>query len=251
MPNSRLKPLASRFPEADRVAASRWGVTAVAVIDAATGEAYGNEFARLPIRSASIIKVPILMAVLADHALSDAEKADAEKMIRRSDNDATSRFWRAYGQKRCVEWVQRAAGTRDTVLAPENPNWWGYTLTTAADMAAVLAHLARPGGSPLVTPPNREYILSEMRSVVKEQRWGLPAARGETGGDADAVAVKNGWYPEEESGIERVHTIGLAPVGKDATRAVVAVLTRYPKSRRFAYGRDTCQAVCAALLRRF
>lgn len=220
------------------------------MIDAATGETFHNEFARYPLRSASIIKVPILCAVLAAHhgdpaALSSKERADADLMIRRSDNDATSRFWRALGGPRVIAYLQRAAGTRDARIAPENPQWWGYTHVTAADMAAVLYGVA---SRRLLPMPACDYVLSEMRQVIPEQRWGIPDGCPTPA----AVAVKNGWYPEENEGkVWRVHSTGVAPAGGAPDRAVIAILTRYPLERGMAYGQETCRLVASEILRAF
>ncbi|MES2465072.1 MAG: hypothetical protein V4671_31285, partial [Armatimonadota bacterium] len=122
-------PLSFRFAAANRAAAARWGITAVTVVDTATGETFANDMARLPIRSASVIKVPILCAALYTHLaagseemppLSTSERADAEAMIRRSDNDATTRFWKALGGPRVMEYIHNATETRDTILAPDS-----------------------------------------------------------------------------------------------------------------------------------
>jgi beta-lactamase class A len=252
----RLFPLSSRFPGASRDAAARWGITAVTVIDTVTGEVFVNEMARLPIRSASVIKVPILCAAIqsrlaagqgrqGDVPLSASERADAEAMIRRSDNAATTRFWKALGGPEVMGMIHRTAGTRDTVVAPENPNWWGYTHTTSYDLAMVLNGLA---AKTLLPAPACDYVLNQMRLVVPSQRWGIPDGCPTPA----AVAVKNGWYPEEDAGkVWRVHSIGVMPVGKTPERAVVSILTRYPLERGMRYGQETCRIVAAEVLRKF
>lgn len=244
--------LASRFPDAARAAASRWGIVAVAVIDTQTGDIYHNEFARYRIRTASIIKASVLLTVLEakggnPSVLSPKERADAEAMIRRSDNGATSRFWHAVGGPRVMDFIHRVSGTKDTVIAPENKEWWGYTLTTAHDMASIIAGAAT---RKVVTPAACDYLLSEMRLVIPSQRWGIPdgCSNREL---AAKVAVKNGWYPEEDDKVWRVHSIGVAPVGDAPERAVIAVLTRYPIKLGMPYGQETCKLVAAEVLKAF
>ena len=244
------RPLRERFPAADRAALQRRGLVAVSVCDTARGASYHNEYARVPIRSASIIKVPLLLAAL-DQAykdrrdLSPAERADAEAMIRRSDNNATTRFWRSLGPEPAVVWMRSVGGMQATRIAPENPNWWGYTRTTSRDMATVLGRLA---AHTLLTPALCDYALAEMRRVIPSQRWGLP----EVHAAPDRVAVKNGWYPEEDAGkVWRVHTVGVAPVGTEERRAVIAVLTRYPLELGMAYGQETCRRVAREVFGEF
>jgi hypothetical protein len=249
----RLFDLSFRFPDAAHAAASRWGITAVTVVDTMTGEVFINETARYPIRSASVIKVPILCATLYNHLaarkegmppLSAAERTDAEAMIRRSDNDATTRLWRALGGSKVMEYIQHTVETRDTILAPENANWWGYTHTTSYDLAMILKGLAT---KELLPPTACDYVLGEMRKVVPDQRWGIP----EGCRTPPTVAVKNGWYPEEDTKVWRVHSTGVAPVGSTPERVVISILTRYPLERGMRYGQDTCRRVAAEVLRTF
>lgn len=250
----RISPLSFRFPAASRRASARWGITAVTVVDTATGEVFVNDMARLPIRSASVIKVPILCAAIHSRLaagnrerppLSAAERADAEAMIRRSDNDATTRFWKTLGGTKIVDYIHTSAGTRDTIIAPENPGWWGYTHTTSYDLAMILSGLAT---KQLLPASACDYVLQEMRQVTPDQHWGIPDGCRTPA----AVAVKNGWYPEEETGkVWRVHSTGVAPVGGNPERAVLSILTRYPLERGMRYGQETCRLVASELLRTF
>lgn len=242
-------PLSTRFPQADRAARSRWGIVGIAVHDTKTGEVWQNEFAHIPIRSASIIKAAILLAFLDAKkgnpaSLTEKERADAEAMIRRSDNNATTRFWKALGGGRVMDWMHRACGTRDARVAPENSAWWGYSLVTTADMATILAGAA---AHRLVTPVACDYLLSEMRQVDPTQRWGVP----EGSPTPARVAVKNGWYGEEDEKVWRIHSLGVVPVGDDPNRLVVAILTRYPFALGMKYGQDTCRLVATEIIRNF
>ncbi|MES2465073.1 MAG: serine hydrolase, partial [Armatimonadota bacterium] len=129
--------------------------------------------------------------------------------------------------------------------APENPNWWGYTHTTSYDLAMILRGLAT---KELLPAPVCDYVLNEMRRVAPNQRWGIP----EGCPTPAAVAVKNGWYPEEDARkVWRVHSIGVAPVGAKTDRAVVSILTRYPLERGMRYGQETCRIVASEVLRAF
>ena len=171
-------------------------------------------------------------------------------MIRRSDNNATTRLWNRVGGARAIAWIQQAARSKDTVIAPENPAWWGYTRTTAADMTALLTRM----GPPRATPP-AAFVLNEMRHVVPEQRWGIP----EGAPDPAGVSVKNGWFPEEDSKVWRVHSVGFVPgpnpidggdsgIGLSEGGVVISILTRYPLALGFDYGKETCGLVAREIL---
>ncbi len=100
----------------------------------------------------------------------------------------------------------------------------------------------------LLPAPVCDYVLNEMRRVAPNQRWGIP----EGCPTPAAVAVKNGWYPEEDARkVWRVHSIGVAPVGAKTDRAVVSILTRYPLERGMRYGQETCRIVASEVLRAF
>src|SRR5581483_11463951 len=72
-------------------------------------------------------------------------------------------------------------------------------------------------------------------------------------GVADAVhqstpAVKNGWYPDIDEGVWRVHCAGVVDDAPHPNRWVVVVTTRYPSALGQDYGQETCSNVAARVL---
>src|SRR5688572_17755798 len=233
-----------RFADASRWAAGRAGTAGFTLIDTATGQARGNDEAGVALRTASIVKVIIGMRLFARAAeqrrgLTAEEQSDLAAMIRSSDNDAASRLWASLGGPAVITWVRRVTGVRNT-NPPGNPASWGFTTTTARDMAVILQALVRAKG---ISAPARDALLREMRSVIPSQRWGIGPAVHRSN-----PAVKNGWYPDSDAPVWRVHCTGIADHAGRSNRWVIVVTTRYPAELGQAYGQETCSGIAARAL---
>ena len=233
-----------RLAEARRFAAGRAGTAGFAVIDTTTGKVQGNDAGGVALRAASIVKVIIGMRLFAraqeqKRGLNGAEQSDLSAMIRVSDNDAASRLWGALGGPAVIGWVRRVTGVRHTA-PPANPASWGFTTTTARDTAVILLSLVRARG---VSAAHRNALLAEMRQVVPGQRWGVDAAVHRS-----TPAVKNGWYPDIDAPVWRVHCTGVVDHRGHPNRWVVVVTTRYPADLGMAYGQETCSGITARAL---
>jgi len=236
--------LADRLAEASRYAAGREGTAGFALIDTTTGKVHGNDESEVALRTASIVKVIIGMRLFAfaqeqRRGLTAQEQSDLSAMIRVSDNDAATRLWSSLGGPAVITWIRKVTGVRNT-QPPSDPGSWGFTTTTARDMAAILTALAHARG---ITPAHRDALLAEMRQVTLSQRWGI----------ADAVhhanpAVKNGWYPDDDPPVWRVHCTGVVDHAGKANRWAIAVTTRYPANLGQAYGQETCSGIAARAL---
>ena len=234
----------ARLADARRYAAGRAGTAGFAVIDTVTGKVAGNDAGGVALRAASIVKVIIGMRLFAraqeqKRGLSAAEKSDLSAMIRVSDNDAASRQWTSLGGPAVIGWIRRVTGVRST-QPPGNPESWGFTTTTARDMAVILHALVRAKG---ITASHRDALLNEMRQVVPAQRWGVDAAV-----QRSTPAIKNGWYPDTDVPVWRVHCTGIVDDGGHPKRFVVVVTTRYPAELGMAYGQETCSGITARAL---
>jgi beta-lactamase class A len=229
--------VADRLAAAGAVAAGRAGTAAVAVADATTGELLGNPASAVPMRAASIIKVVIAMATL-DRAerehreLTPSEAADLRGMIRSSDNGSTSRLWASLGGPDVIRWVRDITGVRSTE-PPAVDHEWGFSTTTAHDMAVILGALVR---GRVLSSGHRALLLAEMRHVDGEQAWGVGAV-------APAAAVKNGWYADGGQAAWRVHSVGVVD-----DRWIVVVMTTYPTGQGMGYGQETCRLVAQRVL---
>ncbi|WP_226345766.1 serine hydrolase [Agilicoccus flavus] len=165
----------------------------------------------------SIVKVMVLTAIIRDRRaggrfLSAGQQRLAERMIRFSDNDATTSLLRQAGGRSALDRVARAAGMTSTRSAGS----WGRTATTAPDQLRLMDALVAPR-STLLSARDRAYVLRLMGRVSPEQRWGV--GRVPAGVRAQ---VKNGWVPLSPKGW-RVNSIGHASgAGRDYTMAVLS-----------------------------
>jgi beta-lactamase class A len=233
-----------RFQEASRWAAGRAGTAGVAIVDTATGKVQGNDDSGVALRTASIVKVIIGMRLFAraeeqKRGLTADEQSNLAAMIRSSDNDAASRLWGSLGGPAVITWVRKVTGVRNT-QPPGNAGSWGFTTTTARDMAVILNALVKAQG---INAANRDALLREMRQVVPGQRWGIAPAVHRSN-----PAVKNGWYPDTDAPVWRVLCTGIADHGGRSNRWVIVVTTRYPANLGMAYGQETCSGIAARAL---
>jgi beta-lactamase class A len=207
--------------------------------DATRGDVVGNPASHALMRSASIVKVLIGMALFAraereGRGLNIDEQSDLRNMIRVSDNNAATRLWASLGGPAVISWVRGVTGIQET-QPPAIGGQWGFTLTDAHDMAVILTSLAQARG---INANDRNALLSEMRQVTPGQRWGIsPAVLRST------PAVKNGWFPDTDEPVWRVHCTGVVDEGGRPNRWGIAVMTRYPIGLGMIYGEDTCQRV--------
>lgn len=155
--------------------------------------------------TASIVKVDILATLLLRHQkagtkMTSAQKAQAARMIRQSDNDAATALWHAIGRTAGLDSANRTFGLKHT--AGGAGDLWGLTQTTAADQL-VLLRVVFGDDSPL-TSASRSYMRSLMSTVATDQRWGVSAADE----DGKGFALKNGWLPRSATGLWDVNSIG-------------------------------------------
>ncbi len=227
--------LAQNVPGAAAFASGRAGFASFTVIDTATGAVYSSAGSDTQVRTASVIKVPIAMTLLARanaerRGLTPNESSNLHFMITQSDNNAATALWNEVGGSPAVLGLMRSLGATSTAPWPSSPGAWGFTLSTSHDLATVLAQLAVG----VLGPGATGTILNEMHQVIPSQAWGIGAA-------IPGAAIKNGWYPDP--GDWRVNCLGI--VG--GTRYALAVMTDYPLGLGQGYGEVTCQQVAADL----
>jgi hypothetical protein len=215
--------------------AQRAGFSSFTLVDTQTQTQVSGGSFTTAIRTASVIKVPIAMALVArataqHRGLTEREQSLLHSMITQSDNDAATALWNEVGGSPAVIAMMRSLGATNTSPYPSSPNAWGFTLSTSHDLAVVLAQLA----SGVLGPSGTNAIITQMHQVIASQSWGIGAA-------LPGSAVKNGWYPDP--GDWRVNCLGI--IG--GTRYALAVMTQYPIGLGQLYGEHTCQGVAAAL----
>jgi hypothetical protein len=195
----------------------------VAVLDKTTGHRYsygGSE----RYETASVVKVQVLACLLLtaqdkDRDLSATELALAKRMIRYSDNDATTSLFARLGRAPAVTRSNHRLGLTQTIVSSS----WGLTRTTVNDQVKLLAQLVDADGP--LDRDSRKLAFKLMSMVDDDQDWGVPvvARTGET------ATVKNGWLPwSAEGGRWIINTVGR--VTGDDVDVSIAVLSHNHES---------------------
>lgn len=166
----------------------------VSVVDRTTGEKYSYRGSE-KYETASVVKVQVLACLLLtaqddDREVTAGELSLAKRMIRASDNDATTSLFSRLGRASAVGRCNKRLGLTQTKVSGS----WGLTRTTVDDQVKLLAALVDPKGP--LNSGSRELAFTLMNTVLKDQDWGVPAvaAKGET------FTVKNGWLSRSTEG---------------------------------------------------
>ena len=190
----------------------------VAVLDKKTGQRYsfrGSE----TYETASVVKVQVLACLLLtaqgdDRDLTGTELSLARRMIRLSDNDATTSLFSRLGRAPAIQSCDRRLGLTQTKVNGS----WGLTRTTVNDQVKLLSQLVAKT-SPL-DADSRKLAFTLMSTVDEGQDWGVPAVAkaGET------TTVKNGWLARSaDNNLWIINTVGrVTGAGTDVSIAVLS-----------------------------
>ncbi|MET8144166.1 hypothetical protein ABZU32_27990 [Sphaerisporangium sp. NPDC005288] len=144
-------------------------------------------------RSASVVKILIALDHLQSRrpgqAIPAADQRLLRDMLRSSDDDAASEFWRRGGRRAIIDRMVRRLGLRDTEAPPASrPGFWGYTALSASDVVLTYRYLLDRAD-----PKIRDLILGHLRHATRcasddfDQYFGIPRAVPRP------WAVKQGW----------------------------------------------------------
>jgi beta-lactamase class A len=190
----------------------------VAVWDRKTGEVYSYRGSKA-YETASVVKVQVLACLLLDaqtdkRKLTSSEKSRASRMIRASDNAATTSLFTQLGGAKAVTRSNKKLGLKQTKVVTA----WGLTKTTVKDQVQLLSQLVNPKGP--LTEESREYADELMSTVQEDQDWGVPAAAKA----GEKFTVKNGWLARStENNRYIINSVGR--VTGDETDVSIAVLS--------------------------
>lgn len=208
---SALAP-AERTALDERISALGEGVEfGVAVQDLRTGTTYSHN-ASETFHSASVAKLTILTmlhmrAEEEGRELTPTERAQAEQMIRYSDNEVSDGLYARMGFT--DGFVRHAQALGFTGTEPHPGGSWGSTMTSPADQIRLLRALYTDEGP--VSADARAHIRELMESVAPEQAWGVSVVAAEE----DTVGLKNGWTPRASNGgLWNINSVGYV-VGPD------------------------------------
>ncbi|WP_405146208.1 hypothetical protein OG589_03835 [Sphaerisporangium sp. NBC_01403] len=240
------------------------------VFDRTTGRATLGYKVHTRFRSASVVKILIALDYLESRGPGTAVPARdrdlLRRMLRSSDDDAATAFWKRGGQGAIVDRMVRRAGLTDTGRPPASkPGFWGYTALSAADVVRTYRYLLERAD-----PQVRDLVLGHLRNATRcaaddfDQYFGIPSALPRP------WAVKQGWSGYGSTPAVRcagtratsvseaaarppvnfsrpvLHTTGL--IGK-GDRLIVAVLTLQPAGASFKDSSARLTALTKAVYR--
>lgn len=202
LPPAERAALTERIAAIDAEQGAHFGI---AVQDLRTGTTYSyNPYHRFP--TASVAKLTVLTMLLMQaeeegRELTAAERAQAEQMIRYSDNSVVDGLYSRLGFT--DGFVRHAGDLGFTGTEPHPDGRWGSTTTTPADQVRLLRALYTDEGP--LSPRDRAHVRELMEGVAPEQAWGVSAAAAA----GDTVGLKNGWTPRaSNSGLWTVNSVG-------------------------------------------
>ena len=192
----------------------------LALQDLRTGATYSynahEQFPTASVAKLTILTMLVMRAEEEDRELTSTELAQAEQMIRFSDNEVTDELYARIGFTEGFEESAEVLGLTGT--DPDPRGVWGTTMTTAADQIRLLRALYMDEES--LSEEGRAYIRELMETVAPEQVWGISAAAEED----DVVGLKNGWVPRQSNdGLWTATSVGYV-VGPDH-EYLIAVLS--------------------------
>lgn len=220
------------------------GVTAgFAVFDRLTGRFTEEHNPDRRFRSASVVKLLIALDFLWDrgpeYAISSADRARLEVMLRSSDDDAASHYWDELGGGAVIDrMVSRLGLTRTERPPATHPGYWGYVAITAADTVRIYRYLLDQAPEPV-----RRFVLGHLRAATRYGTDGFDQYFGIASAFEPPFALKQGWSGFVGSsgfGADRakpvdgvidlvsdaLHTTGTVGTGD---RSIVAVYTLHPR----------------------
>jgi beta-lactamase class A len=202
---------------------------------------YYNYNAGLPMETASVVKVIILMTLLSQKEaaatpLTSNEQALAAAMIEQSDNDAAQALYNEEGYNPGIQQFLASIGINDVQLTLDG---FGSTYMPPQTMITILEDLRTAS---VLTPGDCQYVLSLMGQVESDERIGV----GDTAPPGATVELKDG-YGVEEDGLNVMVTVGI--VTYQGQTYDVAVFTKDEEELQegIDYVNTICQDVAQAL----
>lgn len=168
---------------------------AVAVYDRANKKLVSGRYATMPIMSASVIKLFVIVELLHERergeiTMSSQDLSWIGRSLSGSDDTAMNALWSKYDGMRALTRLRDLAGLHDTE-APEDPAQWGEATISAADAVAVYRYVLTS-----LTAADRDLVIG---ALAKPTHYGLADDFDQyfgflgPGVRPDHVAAKQGW----------------------------------------------------------
>jgi hypothetical protein len=209
----------------------------VTVFDRDTGQLTEQLNPDLPFRSASVVKLLIVLDFLWDRGpaydVPAEDSARLEVMLRSSDDDAASYYWDELGGGAIIDRMVERLGLTHTTRPPAtHPGFWGYVAITAADTVRIYQYLLDQAPAPV-----RELVMGHLHQPTRYGTDGFDQYFGIASAVTGDFSIKQGWSGFPGSGRSRatkagidliseaLHTTGTVGPGD---RSIVAVYTLHP-----------------------
>ena len=212
------------------IAAQPTGNISVAAVNTSTGvEIAAGETSGMS--TASEYKLLVLEALLMRHQQSGTELLASElelatRMIENSDNEAGYALFLDLGGNTGLAAAAKPFAMTNTVPGISDPT---FTATSARDYLQLLRNVV--GAGPLDAPA-QVLLLSLLRDVQADQRWGI----GILADPGTTFANKNGWLSvdntngpgENDDGLWVVNSVGIVTVG--GKQLLISIFTQHQSS---------------------
>lgn len=165
--------------------------------------------------------------------VTGSEQAAIAATVRKSDNEAAERLYRALGGDEVLRHLEAVCNVS---VSTAQPGYWSLTQITAVDATEIFACVLR------IVPeyPGGVELLTDLQNVDPGGAFGIKPALPES----KIVSLKNGWTRHSTT---RTWNVNCVAAWDDY---VLAILTRYPMDRPLDHGADVCRDVTASLLER-
>jgi hypothetical protein len=219
-----------RFAAAEKLLGSRPGRLGIAVLDRRTGAVWGAGTVDHLMWASSTPKLALATALLERSragtlTLDATARRQIDAMLAVSDDDAADALWDRYGGQALVPTFRDVYGMHGITFVPGFPRRWGFLKCSAEDLRHLMTYvLARLDG------PDREHIVTAMRTTGSIQHWGVWAA-----GPPQQPGAKDGWSIESDAGVRHWCTSSVGFAGPDG-RYVVAVMDDLPAGSTIGAG---------------
>jgi hypothetical protein len=214
--------------------------------DRVTGQTWRAGPTAQPGWTASTIKLAIATDLLERAragavTLTVGDHRDLAAMLNNSDEPASDRLWAKFGDDTMLARFRDRFGMSGVRFVPgfSKRAYWGFVKCTSDDLATLMRHTLT-----VTDPADRGYLVSALRTVAPNQRWGVWSA-----GPDYQPGNKDGWSFETDGYGKHwvAATVGFA--GPDQ-RYVVAVMYQLDPRGSLADGVHAVSDVVALLFGR-
>jgi hypothetical protein len=170
-----------------------------------------------------LIALDTLWNLSPGYPMPAADRAKLDLMLRSSDDDAASYFYRRNGSAEVVKRMVTRLGLQNTTPPAPPRTGWGSTAVSAADVMRVYRYILETAPAPV-----RDLIMGNLHASTRcgtdgfDQTYGIPTAFERP------WAVKQGWY--EFAGGATAACTAAAAAGPATSQVVPAAAVADPAS---------------------